>query len=69
MSVGITVSGNRMTLGPPQKLFSTPLNDVAREFFSPYDVASDGQRFLLNLPDRPAALFFLQGLDARMGGP
>jgi serine/threonine protein kinase len=33
----------------------------------PYDAAPDGQRFLLNVPDRPPSLFFLQGLDALVG--
>jgi hypothetical protein len=30
-------------------------------------VAPDDQRFLMNLPDRPAPLLFLQGLDAILG--
>jgi Tol biopolymer transport system component len=68
MSVEVTVSGTGISLGQPQKLFSLPLNDATREFFSPYDVAPGGKRFLMNLPDRPGALFFLQGLDAIMAG-
>ena len=31
---------------------------------APYAVTPDGQRFLLNVPDRPTPLFFLQGLSA-----
>jgi Tol biopolymer transport system component len=68
MSADVTSSGNGISLGQPQKLFSIPLNDATREFFSPYDVAPGGERFLMNLPDRPAALFFLQGLDAIVAG-
>jgi hypothetical protein len=30
-------------------------------------VSPDGQRFLLNVPDRPTPLFFLQGLDGVIG--
>lgn len=48
------------------KLFSRVLSS-AGEILHPYDVAPDGQRFLLNVPDRPPSLFFLQGLDTMMG--
>ncbi|HYN07343.1 MAG TPA: hypothetical protein VES67_08140 [Vicinamibacterales bacterium] len=41
-----------------------PLNDITRTTWAPYDAAPDGQRFLLNVPDRPTPLFFLQGLRA-----
>jgi hypothetical protein len=45
-------------------LFRIPLNDITRSGYAPYGVKPDGQRFLLNVPDRPTPLFFLQGLDA-----
>ena len=71
MAVDITTGTNTVTLGKPKRLFTVPLNDITRSFFSPYDVAPDGQRFLLNVPDRPSALYFLQGLDhlVRTAGP
>ncbi|HSG01085.1 MAG TPA: hypothetical protein VLA20_08130, partial [Vicinamibacterales bacterium] len=68
MSVDVTSSGNEISLGQPRKLFSILLNDATREIFPPYDVAPGGERFLMNLPDRPGALFFLQGLDAIVAG-
>jgi hypothetical protein len=40
------------------------LNDITADWFAPYDVTPDGQRFLLNIPDRPEPLMFLQGLEA-----
>ena len=62
MSVSVTRSGSTIAPGKPRQLFRTPLNDVARDSFSPYGVSPDGQRFLLNVVDRPAPLFLLQGL-------
>jgi Tol biopolymer transport system component len=64
MAVDVIPAGNALTVGSPRKLFAVPLNDISVSALSPYDVTSDGQRFLLNVPDRPEPLFFLQGLDA-----
>jgi hypothetical protein len=64
MAVTLTRSGASITPGKPQRLFRIPLNDITRRTWAPYAVASDGQRFLLNVPDRPTPLFFLQGLEA-----
>ena len=71
MAVDITPGANAVTVGKPRRLFTVPLNDITRSFFAPYDVAPDGERFLLNVPDRPSALYFLQGLDklVRSAGP
>jgi len=55
-------SGATIVPGKPQRLFRIPLNDITRRGFPPYGVSPDGQRFLLNVPDRPTPLFFLQGL-------
>jgi hypothetical protein len=63
MAVSLVRSGNSITPGKPQRLFRIPLNDISRSTIAPYDVTPDGQRFLLNIPDRPTPLFFLQGLD------
>ncbi len=63
MAVDVTPGASTLTIGEPKRLFVRPLNDIARSFFSPYDVAPDGQRFLLNVPDRPSPLYFLQGLE------
>jgi Tol biopolymer transport system component len=62
MSVSLSRSGATIVPGKPQRLFRIPLNDITRRGFPPYGVSPDGQRFLLNVPDRPTPLFFLQGL-------
>jgi hypothetical protein len=62
MAVTLTRSGTSITPGQPQRLFRIPLNDITRSAWAPYDVSADGQRFLLNVPDRPTPLLFLQGL-------
>ncbi len=64
MAVTLTRSASSIAPGQPQRLFRIPLNDISRTFWAPYAVSADGQRFLLNVPDRPTPLFFLQGLDA-----
>jgi Tol biopolymer transport system component/predicted Ser/Thr protein kinase len=68
MVVSVTKAGTSIAPGKPQRLFRVPLNDITRPSFAPYDVAPDGQRFLLNVPDRPAPLFVLQGLNAIVAG-
>ncbi len=62
MAVTLTRSGASMTPGKPQRLFRIPLNDITRHSYAPYGISPDGQRFLLNVPDRPTPLFYLQGL-------
>lgn len=68
MAADITVRGSTIVPGRPHVLFRIPLNDIGGEAFAPYDVSANGQRFLLNIPERPEPLFFLQGLEAFMGG-
>jgi Tol biopolymer transport system component len=62
MAVTLTRDGASITPGQPRRLFKIPLNDISRLFWAPYAVSADGQRFLLNVPDRPTPLWFLQGL-------
>jgi hypothetical protein len=64
MAVEISNSAGMIVAATPRKLFTVPLNDISGSYVSPYDVSADGQRFLLNVPDRPEPLFFLQGLGA-----
>ena len=64
MAVTLTRAGLSITPGQPQRLFRIPLNDITRASWPPYAAAPDGQRFLLNVPDRPTPLFFLEGLKA-----
>lgn len=66
MAVDLVANGSAIAPGEPKRLFGVPLNDIANAINDspPFAVAPDGQRFLLNVPDRPDALFFLQGLEA-----
>lgn len=64
MAVDVDLGPAKMVIGRSRALFRIPLNDVMSDWFPPYDVAPDGQRFLLNVPDRPEPLMFLDGLDA-----
>jgi Tol biopolymer transport system component len=66
LAAGFSARGTTAEPGKPRVLFRIPLNDFTSDWFPPYDVTSDGQRFLLNVPDRPEPLLFLQGLDALM---
>jgi Tol biopolymer transport system component len=67
MAVTVTPLTSTIQIGEPKRLFTLPLNDITRSFVSPYDVTPDGQRFLLNRPDRPDSLFFLEGLAGVVG--
>jgi Tol biopolymer transport system component len=52
MSTRITVAGDDIDSSPPQPLFRLPAIDTGR---SPYDVAPDGQRFLVRATPPQAA--------------
>ena len=68
MAANFSARGTTAEPGKPHPLFRILLNDITADWFSPYDVTADGQRFLLNIPDRPEPLTFLQGLDALVAG-
>jgi hypothetical protein len=63
MAVAVSVTNGRLVLGEPTRLFRIPVNDITGRAFSPYDVAPDGQRFLLNVPEAPLPLLYIRGID------
>ncbi len=63
MAVRVTHRGGLIEAGEPQRLFKVEINDITAEPW-PYDVAPDGQRFLINVPEPPEPLLFIQGLAA-----
>jgi Tol biopolymer transport system component len=63
MAAEIETTEGSIESGRPKALFRKALNDIAIDDFSPYDVAPDGQRFLLNVPERPLPLLFVQGWE------
>jgi hypothetical protein len=56
MSAEVSDDGGTLRIGAPTQLFRIALNDIVRDFVSPYEPAPDGQRFLLNVPDSPTPL-------------
>ncbi len=62
-AVAVSEVGGVLTLGEPRRLFRIALNDITRHLYAPYDVAPDGQRFLLNIPETPAPLLYMRGID------
>jgi hypothetical protein len=52
-----------LQIGEPRRLFKLTINDIAAEISYPYDVTPDGQRFLVNVPEPPEPLLFIQGFD------
>jgi eukaryotic-like serine/threonine-protein kinase len=62
MAVSVANLGAVSQVGEPRSLFKVAINDITDDF-SPYDVTPDGQRFLMNLPEPPEPLLFIQGFD------
>jgi len=50
--------------GARQRLFRIMLNEAIRDTYAPVDVAPDGQRFLMNVPDPSEPLVFIHGYEA-----
>jgi hypothetical protein len=69
MAVSVSAGPAGLTLGEPARLFRMPLNAISGIEAAPYDVSPDGQRFLLNVPEPPAPLLFMQGVDRLIGKP
>jgi len=63
MAVTVVSAGATLRVSEPQRLFKVALNDIGGDLFCPYDVAPDGQRFLMNLPEPPQPLLFIQGIE------
>lgn len=52
--------------GEKTRLFRMVVNDVIRDSYAPYDVAADGQRFLINVAEPPEPLTLIQGIGSRL---
>ncbi|MDH4067026.1 MAG: hypothetical protein OEW19_21710, partial [Acidobacteriota bacterium] len=51
-------------VGATRQLFHIVLNDISSDGVSPYDAAPDGQRFLINVPETPEPLTYIQNWPA-----
>ena len=64
MAVNISSLGTAPVIGESRFLFKLTINDITAELLSPYDVTPDGQRFLVNMPESPEPLLFIQNFEA-----
>jgi Tol biopolymer transport system component len=62
MAVSVEKLGSVPEVEDARHLFKIMTNDIASDF-SPYDVTPDGQRFLVNVPEPPEPLLFIQGFE------
>jgi len=51
MAVPVSIDGDKITIGAPQKLFNRRYNTKGIGLMYRYDVSRDGQRFIINVPD------------------
>ena len=66
MVVGVELGGNGIELQAAQPLFTA----IVAEFFSPYDVTPDGNRFVINTPsatNENTSLTLVVNWTARLG--
>ena len=63
ISVSVHNVQGGLQIGESRRLFRIPINDIASAISYPYDVTPDGQRFLVNVPEPPEPLVFIQGFE------
>jgi Tol biopolymer transport system component len=63
MVVDVSKLYSKEEIGVPKSLFKVTMNDLSSRFASPYDVSPDGNKFLVNMPEPPEPLLFIQGLE------
>jgi len=63
LAASLTWSGSIPEVVQTHSLFKVFMNDIGIDVSSPYDAASDGQQFLVNIPEAPESLLFIQGLE------
>jgi len=64
MAVNVSNLDKMNEVEKPQFLFKATINDISKEFTSPYDVHPNGDQFLVNIPEAPEPLLFIQELGA-----
>jgi Tol biopolymer transport system component len=68
MSVDMSAFRQTGQTPPPRSLFRIIMNDAIRDWFPPYAIAPDGQRFLVEVPEGPEPLTLIQHADALSTG-
>jgi hypothetical protein len=66
MAVNVSNLDTMNKVNKQRSLFKATINDISRIFTTPYDVHPDGDRFLVNTPEAPKPLLFIQGLESLM---
>jgi hypothetical protein len=66
MAVDVSALETTRAPGGPTRLFRLVLNDVIRDHYAPYDVAPDGERFLLNIADGPEPVMLIQRYERQL---
>ena len=62
MAVNVSNLDTMNEVDEPTLLFKAKINDISSIATSPYDVHPDGDKFLVNIPEAPEPLLFIQGL-------
>ena len=60
VAVDVSALARTGKAGASKTLFRMVTNDITRDLYPPYAVTHDGQRFLLNVPNRPEPLTLIQ---------
>jgi hypothetical protein len=68
MAVDVSNVERTFAPGDSHRLFQMVMNDITRDYLAPFDVAPDGQRFLVNAPDPPQPLTLIQHVSAFLKG-
>ena len=69
MSVDMSTYEQTGRPGTPSRLFHLVMSDVIRDWFAPYAMTGDGQRFLVQVADRPEPLSWIMHADAYLEAP
>ena len=67
MAVDMSAYERTSRAGTPTRLFHMVMNDVIRDWFPPYAMTADGQRFLVAIPERPEPLSWTTHVEAALG--
>jgi hypothetical protein len=68
MAVDVSNIERTFAPGDSHRLFRRVMNDITRDYLAPFDVAPDGQRFLVNVPEPPLPLTLIQHVSAFLKG-
>jgi Tol biopolymer transport system component len=68
MAVNVSNIEGTFAPGDSHRLFQMVMNDITRDYLAPFDVAPNGQRFLVNVPEPPLPLTLIEHVSAFLKG-